>query len=449
MTAQQRTVDPGRCCVIGAGAAGLSALAQLRGAGYDPDCFEASDRVAGHWNTDYDALHLITARDQTLFADYPMPTEYPHFPSRDQVRDYICAYARDAGLNDGISFNTTVEEVAPIGGPQARGTEGWTVSTRHEDGSVRQADYGSVLVANGHLRVPKMPQFEGSFSGTQLHSSEYANTDDIEGTRVLVVGSGNSGCDLAVDAAQHRYDVDIVIRKGVFFQPKTYFGKPRQMLDWMGQFSAEEQDFIARILAKVSLGDNSEYPGLPTPKERTLAEGQAVVNDLLLYWIHHGRVNVRPGIDHFEGRRVHFTDGTSREYDTVLYATGFVPQVPFIADELIMKDEGMPVKHAAGIIPAGLENLYYIGLIAPRGPQIPIYGMQARLVAKMLALHDSSQLSLSEFFGERFAAEHRIDVVRAGWLDELDQVDKLLDALGYDAGTKGPQRRATAKGATV
>ncbi|MGZ1490690.1 flavin-containing monooxygenase [Brevibacterium sediminis] len=415
--------------VIGAGAAGLSALAQLRKAGIDADCFEKDDRVAGHWNTDYDALHLITARDQTFFEDFPMPADYPHFPRRDQVRDYIVSFAEEFALTDHIRFSTAVEAVEPIGGADSAGTRGWTVRTRSSDGTVSERDYDAVLVANGHLRDAKIPNVPGTFTGKQIHSSEYANTGDIDGDRVLVVGAGNSGCDLAVDAAQHRFEVDIVVRKGVFFQPKTYFGRPRQMLEWMNQFSAEEQDFIARLLAKVSLGDNTEYPGLPAPAERTLAEGYAVVNDLLLYWIHHGRISVRPAIERFDGRTVTFDDGTQRDYDTILYATGFNPSLPFLDDRLVAKNGTMPVKHAAGIIPAGLDNLYYIGLTAPRGPQIPIYGMQAALVAKMLQIQESGTVSVAGFLSERFPPEHGIDIVRAPWLKELSEVETAVDAL--------------------
>ncbi|WP_420097650.1 flavin-containing monooxygenase [Brevibacterium sediminis] len=415
--------------VIGAGAAGLSALAQLRKAGIDADCFEKDDCVAGHWNTDYDALHLITARDQTFFEDFPMPADYPHFPRRDQVRDYIVSFAEEFALTDHIRFSTAVEAVEPIGGADSAGTRGWTVRTRSSDGTVSERDYDAVLVANGHLRDAKIPNVPGTFTGKQIHSSEYANTGDIDGDRVLVVGAGNSGCDLAVDAAQHRFEVDIVVRKGVFFQPKTYFGRPRQMLEWMNQFSAEEQDFIARLLAKVSLGDNTEYPGLPAPAERTLAEGYAVVNDLLLYWIHHGRISVRPAIERFDGRTVTFDDGTQRDYDTILYATGFNPSLPFLDDRLVAKNGTMPVKHAAGIIPAGLDNLYYIGLTAPRGPQIPIYGMQAALVAKMLQIQESGTVSVAGFLSERFPPEHGIDIVRAPWLKELSEVETAVDAL--------------------
>ncbi|MGO1545550.1 MAG: flavin-containing monooxygenase [Gulosibacter sp.] len=323
-----------RYCIIGAGAAGLSALQQLREAGHEADCFEATDRVGGHWHTDYDALHLITARDQTHFEGFPMPKEYPHFPRRDLVREYIESYARHHGLYERIQFNTRVESVVPVQTEGPVGSAGWRVTLA--GGEIR--DYDGVFVANGHLWDTKVPAISQQFTGKQVHSGKYRNTDDIEGTRVLVVGAGNSGCDLAVDAAQHRFEVDIVMRAGLYFQPKSYFGVPRQTMPWLEQFSPTEQDFIARMLAKISIGDWRNYPGMPEPKEKTLAEGRSTVNDLLLYWIQHGRIAIRPGIESINGKTVKFSDGTEREYDTILWATGFHPSLPFLDDSLIKNE---------------------------------------------------------------------------------------------------------------
>ena len=418
-----------RYCVIGAGAAGVSALHQLRAAGYDVDCFEKTDRVGGHWHTDYDALHLITSRDMTAFEDFPMPAEYPHFPRRDQIRAYIESYAQASGLYDVITFNTTVHSVVPVDTDGPVGSAGWIVTT---DKGTRV--YDGVLVANGHLWDAKIPDVPGEFSGKQLHSSQYKNTGYLDGTRVLVVGAGNSGCDLAVDVAQHRLEADIVVREGRYFQPKMYFGRPRQQVGFMKDFTPSDQDLLARLLAKVSIGENSDYPGLPSPAHKTLAEGAVVVNDLLLYWIHHGRVAVRPGIERFEGQTVHFADGTSAEYDTILWATGFHASLPFVDDALIRRSAGAPVRYGAGILPEGLEKLYFIGLIAPRGPQIPIYGVQAKVVARMIGLHERAGergAGIAAYLGTLQEPEDRIDIVRDLWLQQLADTERLLDALNY------------------
>lgn len=417
-----------RYCIIGAGAAGLSAIQQLRLAGHEVVAYEKTDRVGGHWHTDYDALHLITSRDTTHFEDFPMPEHYPHFPRRDQVRDYLVSYAAARGLNEFIRFSVSVESVVPVDTDGTPGSAGWTVTL--STGEVEHFD--GVLVANGHLWDKKVPQVPGEFTGVQLHSSEYHNVGDLEGNRVLVVGAGNSGCDLAVDVAQHRLEADVVMIQGLHFQPKAYFGLPRQEVTWLTQFSAEEQDFINRLLSKVSLGDPESY-GMPKPDAPTLAEGATTVNTLLPYWIHHGRVGVRPGIERFEGRTVHFADGSSGEYDNILWATGFNVKLPFLAVDLIPWERGVPIRRAGGILPEGTEQLYFVGLIAPRGPQIPIYGTQAKLVARMIALAEAGMPDVTTQFTKLQDGELRVDIVRATWLEQMADTERLLEA--FEAGT--------------
>lgn len=418
-----------RYCVIGAGAAGVSAFQQLREAGYDVECFERTDRVGGHWHTDYDALHLITSRDMTRFEGFPMPADYPHFPRRDQVRAYIESYARHHGHDELIHFETAVESVTPVpSGDGPAGSAGWQVVTSRGDEGV----FDGVLVANGHLWSPKVPAVAAGFTGRQRHSSAYRNTGDLRGGRVLVVGAGNSGCDIAVDVAQHRLEVDVVMRKGIHFQPKTYFGVPRAEVPFLAGFSPDEQDLLNRLLARVSIGEAGNYPGMPVPESRTIAGGAATVNDLLLYWIHHGRIGIRPAIERIDGTTVHFADGTAEEYDDIVWATGFDVALPFLDDDLVTWRSGVPVRHAGGILPDGAEKLYFVGLIAPRGPQIPIYGAQAKIVARMIGLHEQAGprgLALANYFATVQEPELRIDIVRAVWDDQMADTVRLLAAL--------------------
>lgn len=428
-----------RVCIIGAGAAGLSALQQLREAGYEAYCYEKTDRVGGHWHTDYDALHLITSRDTTYFEDFPMPAHYPHFPRRDQVRAYIESYAQHHGHYDLIHFNTEIVSVTPEEGESGPvGSHGWRViSSRGDEGT-----FDAVAVANGHLWDPFIPPVPGEFSGTQLHSSEYNNVHDLQGDRILVVGAGNSGCDLAADVAQHRLEADIVVKDGVFFQPKTFFGRPRQELALLKEFNPEEQDLLQRLLARVSIGQNSDYPGLPQPQANTLAGGPTTVNDLVPYWIQHGRIQVVPGsISSLDGNTVHFANGTSGEYDSILWATGFNVRLPFLDDNLITWQSKVPVRYAGGILPEGVENLYFVGLSAPRGPQIPIYGMQAKLVARMLRLNENAEyggLALGSYFAGLQEPDTRIDIVRNLWQEQMADTDRLLSALEAAATTGTP-----------
>lgn len=418
-----------RYCVIGAGAAGVSALQQLRERGHSVECFEKTDRVGGHWHTDYEALHLITSRDTTYFEGFPMPAHYPHFPRRDQVSRYIESYAAHHGLYDLITFGTEVISVSPEPtGADPVGSAGWRVTTSRGDEGV----FDGVLIANGHLWDKFVPPIPGEFAGVQLHSSEYQNVGDLEGDRVLVVGAGNSGCDLAVDVAQHRLEADIVMLAGIHFQPKTYFGVPRAEVPFLNEFSPEDQDLIQRLLARVSIGQAENYPNMPTPSGTRLADGATTVNSLLLYWIHHGRIGVVPGIERFEGNTVHFVDGTSRDYDSVLWATGFNAKLPFLEADLITWQRKVPVRYAGGILPEGVEKLYFVGLIAPRGPQIPIYGEQAKLIAQMIRLHEQAGprgRALAAYFATLQEPELRIDIVRHIWTEQMADTERLLSAL--------------------
>jgi hypothetical protein len=414
-----------RYCVIGAGAAGLGALRTLLDAGFTVDCFEQTDRVGGHWHTDYDALHLITSRDVTAYEGFPMPAHYPLFPRRDEMRAYLESFAEAYGLHEKITFNTTVLRVEPEEPTGTVGSAGWRVYTDRRD----EGHYDGVLVANGHLWNKKVPHIPGTFTGKQLHSSEYHNTDDVDGARVLVVGSGNSGCDLAVDAAQSRLDTCISVRQGHIYQPKTFFGKPRSEFAFLREFSTEEQDLLSRLLIRMSVGTWADYPGLPQPTSTTLAEQPPVINNLLLYWIQHGRITVVPGLDRFDGKTVHFSDGTSREFDSILWATGFNVTLPFLSSALFRWQDGVPLRLGGATVPVGVEKLYFVGLIAPRGPQPPVYPAQTHVITQMMRAHEQAApgyASVTEWLAARQEPEWRIDILRPLWQDSLDEAARII-----------------------
>ncbi len=416
-----------RYAIVGAGPAGLAALKAMLDAGHDVDCFEASGEIGGHWNHDYDALHLITSSRVTGYEGFPMPDDWPLFPHRDLMLRYFHLFADAFGLRERVTFHTAVDALEPLPTDGPTGSRGWALTTN--DG-VRH-EYDGVLVANGHLREPKIPDVPGDFAGKQIHSGRYRNTGDIEGRRVLVVGSGNSGCDLAVDCAQAFLQTDIVIRRGHFFQPKTFFGRPRAELAFLREFTFEEQDLLTRLMMRLSVGTFEDYPGMPAPDHRTLAEGPPVVNDLLLYWLKHGRIGIRPGIERFDGHTVSFSDGTHADYDTVLWATGFHASVPFLDEALLRRRDGIPLRVGGAVVPLDLEKLYLIGMIGARGAQPPIYPIQADLAVRMIALHEAAPDGFRPIAGpltQRQEHEWRIDILRHLW---LDQVEATKQALGY------------------
>jgi cation diffusion facilitator CzcD-associated flavoprotein CzcO len=408
-------------CVIGAGAAGLAALQVLRDEGFSVECFERGDRVGGHWHTDYECLHLITPRDSSGFDGFPMPAEYPLFPSRDQMRDYIMGFAAQHDLGSHIRFNTAVTSAWPL---DASGLAGWEITT--SDGE--RHTYNGVIVANGHLWDPFVPDYPGHFDGYVLHSGRYRNAGDLRGDRVLIVGAGNSGCDLAVDAAQAGSETYVSVRNGLVFQPKTLFGRPRSELPLLARLPIRVQERVTRALIDVALGRPERY-GLPAPATRNLHRNRPVVNGQLLHFIHHGRVHVAPGIERFDGHDVHFTDGTTRAFDTIVYATGFKVTLPFLDSTPLQWADGVPLRVAGMTLPVGLERLYFVGLAAPRGPQLPVYSAQARLVAKFLTAQERAGTALSRLYTGSSRPESRIDIPRHEWQHDMRRAQRRIDRI--------------------
>ncbi len=403
-----------RYCIIGAGATGLASIEALRDAGIEFDCFEADDRVGGQWHTGYEALHLITPRDSSGFTGYPMPSSYPLYPSRDQMRDYLLDFAAVRKLVSHVTFDTRVDRIEPDG-------RDWLVET--SDGETRR--YAGVIVANGHLRVPLQPELPG-YTGLQLHAAGYKSTADIEGPRVLVVGSGNSGCDIAVDCAQRPgHDTTISIRKGHLFQPKTFAGKPRGEL-WIMRLPPRLQDYALRTMIRIAVGRPEEY-GLPSPETWRLTDQKPIVNSQLLHWIHHGRVAIAPGIKGADGLDVEFADGATKAFDTIVWCTGYRVELPFLDRGLLQWQDGVPLRTAGCVLPKrGPGRLYFVGLVAPRGPQLSVYSRQAALVARMLRLQERVVTPLAETFTSHGAPEARIDIVRSVWQRQIDLAEDVV-----------------------
>ena len=414
------TSTPQRVCVIGAGAAGLEAVRVFRDAGHDVVAFDRSERAGGHWHTDYEALHLITPRDVSCFDGVPMPASYPLFPSREQVIAYLDAFAADHDLLAHVRFGTEVTAVTSPDG----GVSGWDVTT-----AAGTEHFDAVVVANGHHWDARLPAMAADFTGRSLHSSQYRSVADVEGRRVLVVGAGNSGCDLAVDAANARLEISIAMRHGQVFQPKTFFGRGRNQLPFLAKLPPWAAERVQRALVRVSVGSPSDYPGLQEPVTRNLNEQAPVVNDLLLYWLQHGRITARTGVVGVAGRAVSFADGTSAEFDTVLWATGFAVSLPFLAPDQLTWSAGAPLRVGGMTVPVGTARMYTVGLASPRGAQFPVFSAQSALAVRLLGLEGRTARPLDVELLAAGAPDDRVDVLRPVWSQQMTRSHQVLDGL--------------------
>ncbi|MBQ0986476.1 NAD(P)-binding domain-containing protein [Streptomyces sp. F63] len=381
---------PRRAAVIGAGAAGLAATKALLDAGLDTVTHEKGDRPGGLWargnssglSPAYASLHLNTSKGRTQFADFPMPAEWPDYPSADLMAGYLADYAETFGLTPHIRYGTTVVSVEREDGTESGTGHAWRVTTDSGD----TARYDAVVVANGHNWDPRLPEpaYPGTFAGTQTHAHDYRTAEAFRDRRVLIVGMGNSAMDIAVDASYTaRGPVLLSARRGTHIVPKYLFGRPADatggalsVLPW------RIRQRIAEALLKLAVGPPQRY-GLPAPAGG-LFQNHPTISDTILHRLTHGEVAPRPGIDRFEGDRVVFTDGRSDPVDVIVWATGYRVTIPFLSPRWTGADpEQLPLyKRVFHLDDPGLA---FVGLMQSTGAALPVVEAQAKLVAARLS----------------------------------------------------------------
>jgi len=389
--------------VIGAGSSGIAACQVLNARGIDFDCFEAGSEVGGNWrymndngmSSAYRSLHINTSRRTMAYATYPMPDDYPDYPSHWQIARYFDDYVDHFGFRERIRFRTEVTRVEPAGDGR------WLVAWRElESGEEGSGEYTAVFVANGHhwdARWPE-PSFPGQdeFAGEQLHVHDYKTPDVLEGKCVLVLGIGNSATDIAVEASRIADRTLLAMRRGAWILPKYLRGKPTDELGnpVMNRLPmAVTRPLIHRAL-KAATGDPMDY-GLPKPDHR-LAEAHPTISAELLPRIGHGDITVKPNIAAFEGgRTVRFDDGSTEEVDLVIYCTGYKISFPFFDPSLIAAPDNEIALYRRVVSPDH-PGLYFIGLLQPLGAIMPLAEAQSEWIADVLegrvALPDDDEM---------------------------------------------------------
>ncbi|MFC5719407.1 flavin-containing monooxygenase [Streptomyces gamaensis] len=415
---------PERYCIIGAGYTGNGLARAFRQAGIGYDQFEATDRVGGNWaHGVYDSTHLISSKASTQYPEYPMPAHFPTFPSRAQMLAYLNDYVDHFGLREAITFDTEVARVAPL---DRTGMAGWRVTL--STGETRE--YAGVAVANGHYWERNIPRYPGVFAGRQLHSKDYGRPADFgDGGRVLVVGGGNSASDLAVEAAAAFGTADISLRRGYWFIPKTIFGIPSSEWDRV-RLPMPVQRAGFRVLLWLSQGDVRRY-GLERPDHKLFTK-DVTVNTSLMYALRHGKVRPRKEIARFDGHTVHFVDGGSGEYDTVVWATGYRTRFPFLDESMFVWENGQPLLLEHVLVPR-YANLYIWGLVAPRSGAGRIISAGADFLAEAVRVQRLLPIPLSDLLARRVRARSSI---LAGQAEILGRIGRLRRAL------RGDERRA-------
>jgi len=388
-----------RLLVVGAGPIGLAMADALKQRGIAFDQVDASDGIGGLWRHGvYQGVHIVSSKKSTGYTHYPMPAHYPDFPSSTQVLRYLESFAHDRNLDSYIEVRRKVVRAVPLA------DERWKVM--FDDGEERI--YKGVVVCNGHHWDKRMPRYRGRFTGNFIHSSDYKEPKQLQGRRVLVIGGGNSGCDIACEAARVGASCDWSLRSGYWFLPKTAFGRPLTDLPIWG-LPVSMQRLILRGLVRVFIGDYRRY-GLQRPDHKIFERHPAFGTDVLNY-LRQGRIKPRTDVVRFSGTKAHFNDGSIGDYDLVVAATGFNNAFPFLSKNVVPIEDGV-VQVYGGAFPDTVKNLYIIGWAQPRNGFGTIISPAAKLYAEMIAMQDELELPIGYVLrcrGLKIPTTHLID----------------------------------------
>ncbi len=357
--------------IVGAGPAGLAAAAALKARRRDAIIFEKSAVVGSVWRRHYDRLHLHTDRARSGLPGLAMPIAYGRYPSRLQVVEYLEAYATKFALKP--VFNTSVDAI------------------RRDRGRWR-AEVGAeifvapiVVVATGLADFPHTPSWPGikDFVGTILHSSLYRNPAPFAGKRVLVVGYGNSGAEIALDLSEAAVDVTLAVRSPVNVIPRELFGRPILAWGLAGRLlPARMADKINAPMLRLAIG-SIEKLGLKRsakgPLQSIEEDGRVPLIDIgTLKAIREGRIKLRGNVVSFTRESVVFAQSPAERFDAVILATGFRPDLrPLLPDAKdVLSATGAPLVSGAptaepglffcGAVPSALGQLRQIGIDATR-----------------------------------------------------------------------------------
>lgn len=372
-------------CIIGAGCSGFTTAKRLQDFGILFDCFEASDDVGGNWyfrnpngrSACYESLHIDTSTTRLQFEEFPTGADWPHFPHHSLIHQYFRDYVDHFGLRDSITFNTSVERAV-------RNSEGkWDITL--DTGQTRS--YDALVVANGHHWDPRWPEYPGEFHGSMLHSHEYRSPFepiDMRGKRVVVVGMGNSGLDIAAELS-HRSIAEHVwvsARRGVWVLSKYRGGKPADKMMMPPWVPKKLGLRISRRAIKKTLGNMEDY-GLPKPDHEPLAAHPSVSVDFLAK-AGSGDLTCVPEISRLDGDAVTCTDGRRIEADVVVCATGYHISFPFFEDPALQPDSQHRMPLFKRIMKPEVENLYYAGLAQASPTIVNLAEQQSKLIARHL-----------------------------------------------------------------
>ncbi|MDW8805361.1 amino acid permease [Streptomyces scabiei] len=349
-----------RYCVVGAGPSGMIMVRNLLREGVPFDWYERNPDFGGIWDPGftgspmYDSCHFISSKYTSGFYGAPMPSYFPDYPRWREIRDYIRDFGRQYDLYRHVRFGTEVTSAEPIADDR------WRVTL--SDGTVRE--YDGLVCCPGVTWHPNEVALPGQevFRGTVRHSVTFRDGLEFRGKRVLIVGAGNSGVDIACDAARHADTAYLSVRRGYRFVPKHVAGLPTDAL-LTGKLDPPKGVVLSNdvnAMLDSLVGDLTRF-GLPAPDHDALSS-HPIMNTQVLHHLAHGDLLARPDIARLTETGVVFADGSEAEVDEILLATGYEYRMPFLDHRLLEWKHGHPQLYL-NVFSRELDSLYVLGFV--------------------------------------------------------------------------------------
>ncbi|WP_019669312.1 flavin-containing monooxygenase [Eudoraea adriatica] len=340
--------------IIGAGPAGLAVAGRFRKAGLDFEILEQTNKIASKWHTHYDRLLLHTVKSLSSLPHLDFPPDYPQYIPRQQLVTYYENYAKHFDINP--HFNCEVTAVLKKNGL-------WQIECTNQ----KTFEAQNVIIATGLNRIPNIPNWKGKdiFEGEILHAASYKNPLKFKGKKVLVIGMGNTGAEIALDLAEAKIDVGISVRSEIVVVPRDFLGRPIQLTaKKLAKLPFRLGDVIGALVRRITFGNIGKY-GLPVskmhPRILIQEQGRTPIIDLgTIAKIKKGEISVFKDVLEFHENTIRFADNKIEDIDSVILATGYYPAITKFLEntDSVLNYAGEPANKVAK---GEQKGLYFIG----------------------------------------------------------------------------------------